>query len=62
MPTFFNYLSALLPPRWFMQICRGIFLKDAGLRELAGPMAALLVIGFVLVNVTVRRFKVDLEP
>ena len=62
MPAFFYYLSTVLPPRWFMQICRGIFLKDAGLGELLGPMAALLVIGVVLVNVTIRRFKVDLEP
>lgn len=62
MPAFFNYLSAVLPARWFMAICRGIFLKNAGIGELAGPMLALLAIAFVLVNVTVRRFKVDLEP
>lgn len=62
MPAFFNWLSAVMPARWFMQICRGIFLKNAGLGELAVPMTALLIIGFVLVNVTVRRFKVDLEP
>ncbi len=62
MPPFFHYLSAVLPARWFMQICRGIFLKDAGISELAVPLAAMLVIGTVIVAASVNRFKADMEP
>jgi len=62
MPPFFNYLSALLPPRWFMQACRGCFLKDAGIGELAVPMLAMLTIGTVIVAAAVKGFKADLEP
>jgi ABC-2 type transport system permease protein len=62
MPEFFHWLTAVLPPRWFMRVCRGIFLKDAGISELAVPMLAMLAIGTVIVAASVSQFKADLEP
>lgn len=62
MPTFFYYFTAVLPARWFMIISRDVFLKGAGLTDLAIPFAALLGICLVMVNVAVRKFKKDLEP
>jgi ABC-2 type transport system permease protein len=62
MPTFFRYLTAVLPPRWFMQIIRGIFLKDAGLVDLWLPFAVLLLMNIVLIAVAKKRFKRDIEP
>ncbi|HOW28512.1 MAG TPA: ABC transporter permease [Elusimicrobiota bacterium] len=62
MPVFFHYFTAILPPRWFMVIARGIFLKGAGIGELIGPLAALLVMDIVLMTAATKRFKKDLEP
>ncbi len=61
MPLFFRIVTRLLSPRWFMVIARGIFLKDASLTELAGPLLALTAIGAFFTLLAVRRFKADLE-
>jgi len=62
MPQFFHYLTVLLPPRWFVGVSRGIFLKDAGLIELALPLGVLTLLGVALVGASIKRFKADLEP
>ncbi len=62
MPTFFQYFTMILPPRWFMEAARGIFLKGSGLRELAVPMAALAGLSAVLLAMALKKFKTDLEP
>ena len=62
MPDFFYYLTAILPPRWFVGVCRGIFLKDAGIGELVVPLSVLTLLSFVLVGASIKRFKADLEP
>lgn len=62
MPPFFQGLTVLLPPRWFIECCRGVFLKGAGLRDLALPLGLLAAIATGLVVLATRRFKRDLEP
>jgi ABC-2 type transport system permease protein len=62
MPVFFRYLTALLPARWFVDACRGIFLKGSGVVDLAVPLAAMGGMGLSLVFLAVRKFKKDLEP
>lgn len=62
MPALFQWLTMLLPPRWFVEICRGAFLRDAGFLDMLRPLSALAVLTVVLVSAAVRRFKVDLEP
>ncbi|OGS09112.1 MAG: multidrug ABC transporter permease [Elusimicrobia bacterium RIFOXYA12_FULL_51_18] len=62
MPVFFRYFTMMLAPRWFMEAARGIFLKGAGLAELAVPFAALGSIAFILLAVAVAKFKTDVEP
>ena len=61
MPAFFRYFTAILAPRWFVEVCRGIYLKGAGPVELAVPLLAMLAIGLVLVAAAVKKFKADLE-
>ena len=34
MPTFFQFFTMILPARWFLQIIRTLFLKEAGLQEI----------------------------
>jgi len=62
MPLFFRILTRILSPRWFMVISRGVFLKDASLVELAGPLLALAAIATFFTAMAVKRFKADLEP
>ncbi|MFA6318033.1 MAG: ABC transporter permease [Elusimicrobiota bacterium] len=62
MPVFFRCFTMLLPPRWFMTACRGIFLKGAGPVELAVPLLALGLLSALLIAAAANRFKRDLEP
>lgn len=62
MPTFFRYFTMILPPRWFMEAARGIYLKGAGLRELAVPFLALTALSLLLLALALKKFKTDLEP
>jgi ABC-2 type transport system permease protein len=62
MPKFFQYLTMLLPPRWFMAAARGITLKGADLGELAVPFLALLLLSAGMLALALRKFKTDLEP
>jgi len=62
MPVFFQWLTLIFPPRWFVQVARGVFLRDAGLVELARPLLIMLLLTGVFVAVAIKRFKMDLEP
>jgi ABC-2 type transport system permease protein len=62
MPPFFHYFTMLLPPRWFMEAARGIFLKGAGIGELAVPFLALAALSAALLTLALKKFKTDLEP
>ena len=62
MPTIFQWLTAILPARWFMVICRSVFLKGSGLSELWLPFTALTGMMVLMVFASVKRFKRDVEP
>ncbi|HAH31405.1 MAG TPA: ABC transporter permease [Elusimicrobia bacterium] len=61
MPEFFQYLTMLLPPRWFMVAARGITLKGANLAELAVPFLALFFLSAGMLMLALKKFKTDLE-
>lgn len=61
MPTFFVYFTSFIPAKWFMMICRGIFLKGAGVMDLMKPLVALSIINSFFLFVAARKFKKDLE-
>jgi ABC-2 type transport system permease protein len=62
MPIAFRIITCVLPPRWFMVISRGLFLKGAGPIELALPFLVLGLMCFLFVMFAVKKFKTDLEP
>jgi ABC-2 type transport system permease protein len=62
MPAFFRYLTAVLPPRWFMTITRALFLKGSSFLELAVPFTALICLSLIPIIAASRKFKKDLEP
>jgi len=62
MPVFFQYFTLILPPRWFVVISRGLFLKGSPPAELAVPLLMLLVLNLIMVGAALKAFKKDLEP
>ncbi len=62
MPLFFRGLTAALPARWFMVICRDTFLKGSSLYALRYSFLALLLICTVMVVIASKKFKRDVEP
>jgi len=56
MPHVIQWLTYLIPLRYFLNIVRGIFLKGVGLEVLWGDAMALLAIGLVLFTMASVRF------
>lgn len=61
MPRFFQWLTYVIPIRYFFTIVRGVFLKGAGWPELWDEGAALLVIGLLTFGLSLLRFRKKLE-
>ncbi len=61
MPTAIQYITYLIPLRYFLDIIRGIFLKGAGVNELWPQSLALLVFGVAIFTLSVARFQKKLE-
>jgi len=57
MPEVIQWLTYLIPLRYFMEILRGVFLKGAGIRELWFQATMLLVFGAVIFTMSVIRFR-----
>jgi len=57
MPPFFQYLTLLNPLRYFIVVVRGIFLKGAGIDLLWQEMAAMTVLGLIMLALAVLRFQ-----
>ena len=56
MPPFFQWLTYVVPLRYFVVILRGIFLKGVGFEVLWPQVAALLVLGTVILTLARLRF------
>jgi ABC-2 type transport system permease protein len=57
MPKVIQYITYLIPLRYFLEIVRAIFLKGSGLRELWPQALALLSFGIVILTLSVLRFR-----
>ncbi len=61
MPMILQYISNLLPAKWFIIIIKSIMLKGAGLESIAFETAMIVLITFILGILTVKKFKIRLE-
>jgi len=61
MPLVIQYLTYLIPLRYFLEIVRGIFLKGTGIAELWPQALALLLFGIAILTLSVLRFHKKLE-
>jgi ABC-2 type transport system permease protein len=57
MPIIIQYVSILIPLRYYFVIVRGIFLKGVGIEMLWQQAAALLAFGVVILGLSVARFQ-----
>ena len=57
MPKLIQYVTYLIPLRYYIVIIRGIFLKGVGIAELWTQALALLVFGVVILSLSVWRFR-----
>jgi len=61
MPELFQYVTYGIPLRYFLVIIRGVFLKGVGFDILWPQMAALLVIGTIVITLSALRFRKRLQ-
>jgi ABC-2 type transport system permease protein len=57
IPVVLQYFSRVFPPRYFVSILRGIFLKGSGLDILWPNILALFVISFISISLATLIFK-----
>lgn len=61
IPRILQYVTYIVPARYFLHIVRGIILKGSGLVHLLVPTICLLVMSSLLLIVAVRKFSLTLE-
>ncbi|HQG46346.1 MAG TPA: ABC transporter permease, partial [bacterium] len=61
MPRLLQYLSYIVPAKYFLVIIRGLMLKGVEGAQLWQPALFLLAFGTVLILISVKRFKINLE-
>ena len=57
MPTWVQYITYMVPARYFIVILRGIYLKGVGIEALWPNIAALLIFSFIAVRLAIVKFK-----
>jgi len=57
MPTFFQYLSQIIPTTYLIQIFRGIILRGAELQDLWQQGLILALMSVLMITVSALRFR-----
>jgi ABC-2 type transport system permease protein len=57
MPTVIQYITYLIPLRYFLEIVRGIFLKGTDLSQLWPQALALAGFGVAILTLSILRFR-----
>ena len=61
MPKILQYVSYVIPARWFVEIARSIMLKGVGLDFLWPQSLVLMGMALVLLVMSTRSFHIRLE-
>jgi ABC-2 type transport system permease protein len=61
MPKIYDYVSMIMPPRYFILIIKNIMIKGTGLAYIWKETLILIVMTIVFVALSVRKFKIRLE-
>jgi ABC-2 type transport system permease protein len=61
MPRIYDFVSMILPPRYFIIIIKNIMIKGTGLAFIWKETLILIVMTLVFIGLSVRNFKIRLE-
>ena len=61
MPVVVQWITRILPARYYVSILRNVFLKGTELRLMAGEILALAIFAAVLITLATRAFHKRLE-
>jgi ABC-2 type transport system permease protein len=61
MPTVVQWITRILPARYYVSILRNVFLKGTAVRLMLGDVTALAIIAAVLITLATRAFHKRLE-
>ena len=61
MPTILQWISAVVPPRYYIEAMRKLMIMGVGIGEVAHEVAVLTGITVVLLAIALKKFKVRLE-
>lgn len=60
-PMFYQIISMLMPPRWFIIIIKNIMLKGTGLQFVWKETLVLIAMTVVFIAISAKKFKIRLE-
>jgi len=61
MPKFLQYVSAIVPLRYYLVIIRALLLKGVGASALQGPIVALIIFAIAIMGAASARFRKRLD-
>ncbi len=61
MPLIFQWISHIIPARWYIIAVKKIMIKGLGFHAILGEVAFLSLLALALVGVSIRKFKYRLE-
>jgi len=61
MPKMLQFVTYLVPARYFLPVIRGVMLKGNTIFHLWLPIGALVVMGILFLTISAKRFKMRLE-
>ena len=61
MPLILQYISDVIPAKWFIIIIKSIMLKGVGLQTILMETGILVLFSVILTILTVKKFKIRLE-
>ena len=61
MPKIYDYLSMILPPRYFITIIKSIMIKGTGFLNIWKETLIILIMTLVFIGISIRKFRVRLQ-
>jgi len=61
MPKIYDYVSSVMPPRYFIVIIKNIMIKGTGIMYIWKETLILMIMTLVFIGLSVKKFKIRLE-
>jgi ABC-2 type transport system permease protein len=61
MPEIYDYVSMIMPPRYFIVIIKSIMIKGTGLPYIWKETVILIIMTLIFMGLSIRKFKIRLE-